>query len=160
MNRYLQFYFASLIKRVRLKWNFIVYDVQNATYSSHGTPFPERDLFPWLTRESKYISLYGQYVNIRKDILCTSRIRGKPSYHCYRWYRFCKPFRNTRYPGGRLFLTYTFCMTYVIIIAYVFSWNLSIQACKWAPPSSYWLGRKCASSALSTHKKIVKDSPH
>ena len=36
------------IKWVRLKWNFIVYDVQNATYSSHGAPCPSQDLFPWL----------------------------------------------------------------------------------------------------------------
>ena len=32
--------------------------------------------------ESTYY-LYGQYANIRKDILRTSRIRGIPSYHCY-----------------------------------------------------------------------------
>ena len=35
------------IKRVRLNWNFIVYDVQNTTYSSHGAPCPARDQFPW-----------------------------------------------------------------------------------------------------------------
>ena len=36
------------IKRVRYNWNFIVYDVQNATYSSHGVPCLARDLYPWL----------------------------------------------------------------------------------------------------------------
>ena len=47
------------IKRVRLNWNFIVNDVQNATYSSHGAPCPARDLFPWLnTRVKVHISLW------------------------------------------------------------------------------------------------------
>ena len=40
--------FCLCIKRVRLNWNFIVYDIQNATYSGHGAPCPARDLFPWL----------------------------------------------------------------------------------------------------------------
>ena len=31
-----------------LIWNYFVYDVQNATYSSHGAPCPARGLFPWL----------------------------------------------------------------------------------------------------------------
>ena len=47
------------IKRVRLNWNFIVHDVQNATYSSHGAPCPTRDLFPWLnTRVKVQISVW------------------------------------------------------------------------------------------------------
>ena len=47
------------IKRVRLNWNFIVNDVQNGTYSSHGAPCPTRDLFPWLnTRMKVHISLW------------------------------------------------------------------------------------------------------
>ena len=64
------------IKRVRLNWNFIVYDVQNATYSSHG-PLVPHEIYPHgYTREWKYVYPYGQYANIRKDILRTSRIRG------------------------------------------------------------------------------------
>ena len=47
------------VKRVRLYWNFIIYDVQSATYSSHGAPCPARDLFPWLnTRVKVHISLW------------------------------------------------------------------------------------------------------
>ena len=47
------------IKRVRLHWNSIVYDVQNATYSSHGAPCPARDLFPLLnTRVKVHISVW------------------------------------------------------------------------------------------------------
>ena len=47
------------IKRVRLNWNFIVNDVQDATYSSHGAPCPVRDLFPWLnTRVKVHISVW------------------------------------------------------------------------------------------------------
>ena len=47
------------INRVRLNWNFIVNDVQSATYSSHGAPCPARDLFPWLnTRVKVHISLW------------------------------------------------------------------------------------------------------
>ena len=47
------------IKRVRLNWNCIVYDVQNATYSSHGAPCPARDLFPLLnTRVKVHISVW------------------------------------------------------------------------------------------------------
>ena len=34
-------------------------------------------------KEWKYIYLYGQYANIRKDIFGTSRIRGIPSHHWY-----------------------------------------------------------------------------
>ena len=34
------------IKRVRLNWNFIVNDIQSATYCSHGAPCPARYLFP------------------------------------------------------------------------------------------------------------------
>ena len=61
----------------------IVYDVQNATYSSHRAPCLARDLFPWQnTRVKVHIYQYGKYANIRKDILRTSRIRGIPSYHC------------------------------------------------------------------------------
>ena len=49
----------SCIKQVRLNWNFIVIDVQSATYSSHGAPCPSRDLFPWLnTRVKVHISLW------------------------------------------------------------------------------------------------------
>ena len=40
-------------------WNFIVYDVHNATYSSHWAPWPARDLFPWLnTRVKVHISVW------------------------------------------------------------------------------------------------------
>ena len=47
------------IKHVRLNWNFIVYDVQNATYYSHGAPCPARYLFPWLnTRGKVHISVW------------------------------------------------------------------------------------------------------
>ena len=47
------------IKRLRLIWNFIVNDVQSATYFSHGTPSPARDLFQWLnTRVKVHISLW------------------------------------------------------------------------------------------------------
>ena len=47
------------IKQVRLNWNFIVYDVQNATYSSHGASCPARDLFTWLnTRVNVHISVW------------------------------------------------------------------------------------------------------
>ena len=47
------------IKRVHLNWNFLVYDVQNTTYSSHGAPCPTRDLFPWLnTRVKVHISVW------------------------------------------------------------------------------------------------------
>ena len=47
------------IKRVRLNWNFIVNDVQSATYSSHEAPCPARDLFPWLnTRVKVHIPLW------------------------------------------------------------------------------------------------------
>ena len=47
------------IKRIRFNWNFIVNDVQSATYSSHGAPCPARDLFPWLnTRVKVHISLW------------------------------------------------------------------------------------------------------
>ena len=42
-----------------LNWNFIVYDVQNATYSSHGAPCPARDFFPWLNMRVKvHISVW------------------------------------------------------------------------------------------------------
>ena len=41
------------IKRVRLHWNFIVNNVQSASYSSHGAPCPARDLFPWLNTRVK-----------------------------------------------------------------------------------------------------------
>ena len=41
------------------KLNFIVNDVQNATYSSHGAPCSARDLFPWLnTRVKVHISVW------------------------------------------------------------------------------------------------------
>ena len=47
------------IKRLCLNWNFIVNDVQSATYSSHGAPCLARDLFPWLnTRMKVHISLW------------------------------------------------------------------------------------------------------
>ena len=47
------------INRVRLNWNCIVYDVQNATYSSRGAPCPARDLFPWLNKRVKvHISVW------------------------------------------------------------------------------------------------------
>ena len=47
------------IKRVRLNWNFIVNDVQSATYPSHGAHCPARDLFPKLnTRVKVHISLW------------------------------------------------------------------------------------------------------
>ena len=47
------------IKRVSLNCNFIVNDVQRATYSSHGDPCPARDLFPWInTRVKIHISLW------------------------------------------------------------------------------------------------------
>ena len=35
------------------KLNFIVYDVQNVSYSSHGAPCPTRDLFPCLNTRVK-----------------------------------------------------------------------------------------------------------
>ena len=39
--------------------NYFVYDVQNATYSSHGAPCPTRDLFPWLNTKVKvHISVW------------------------------------------------------------------------------------------------------
>ena len=41
------------VKRVRLALNFIVYDVQNSTYYSHGAPCPAQDLFPWLNTRVK-----------------------------------------------------------------------------------------------------------
>ena len=57
MNRYLLFYLC--IKRVCLNWNFIVNDVQSATYSCHGAPCQARDLFSWLyTRVKVHISLW------------------------------------------------------------------------------------------------------
>ena len=47
------------MKRVRLNWNFIVYDVQNATYSSQGAPCLVRDLFTLLnTRVKVHISVW------------------------------------------------------------------------------------------------------
>ena len=47
------------IKRMRLSWNFIVNDVQSATFTSHGAPCHARDLFPWLnTRVQVHISLW------------------------------------------------------------------------------------------------------
>ena len=66
--------FLKYIKRVRWTWNFIVYDVQNATYSSHGAPCPAP--FPWLnTRDKVHISLWTirEYPN---TLLRTSRIQG------------------------------------------------------------------------------------
>ena len=33
--------------------NYFVYDVQNATYSSHGGPCPAQDVFPWLNTKMK-----------------------------------------------------------------------------------------------------------
>ena len=46
------------IKRVSLNWNFIVNDVQSATYSSRGAPCPAVDLFPLLNaRVRVHISL-------------------------------------------------------------------------------------------------------
>ena len=50
-NRNLQFLIC--IKRVCLNWNFIIYDLQNANYSSHGAPCSARDLFPWLNTKVK-----------------------------------------------------------------------------------------------------------
>ena len=47
------------IKRVRLNWTFIVYDVHNTTYSSHGAPCPTRHLLLWLnTRVKVHISVW------------------------------------------------------------------------------------------------------
>ena len=47
------------IKRVRLNCNFIVYDVQNATYSIRGAPCPALDVFPLLnTRVKVHISVW------------------------------------------------------------------------------------------------------
>ena len=36
-----------------LMYNNFVYDVQNATYSSHGAPYSARDLFPLLNTKVK-----------------------------------------------------------------------------------------------------------
>ena len=47
-----------------------------------GPLVPHEIYFHGKTREWKYIYLYGQYGNIGKDILCTSRIQGISSYHC------------------------------------------------------------------------------
>ena len=56
------------IKRVRLKWNCIVYDVWNAFYSSHEAPCPAWDLFPWLnTRVKVHVSVW--------------KVRGYPERH-------------------------------------------------------------------------------
>ena len=69
-------------KRVRLNWTFIVYDVQNTTYSSHGAPCAVRDLFPWLnTRVKVRISIW-KIPEYPKRHSLYSRIRGIPSYNC------------------------------------------------------------------------------
>ena len=58
VNRYSTISYASS-ECLCLNWNFIVYDVQNATYSSHRAPCPARDLFPWLnTRVKVHISIW------------------------------------------------------------------------------------------------------
>ena len=73
------------IKRVRLNWNFIVNDVQSATYSSHGAPCPARDLFlSLITGVKVHISLW----TIREYPKRHFRypwIRGIPSYHWKCW---------------------------------------------------------------------------
>ena len=56
-----------------LVYNYFVYDIENATYSSHGAPCPARDLFPCLTTN-------GRDEDNRKEIRNT-RILGKPCYH-------------------------------------------------------------------------------
>ena len=61
------------IKRVRLN---IVYDVQNATYSSHGVPCPARDLSLWLnTRVKVHISVWtiSEYPERYSSYLSDSR---------------------------------------------------------------------------------------
>ena len=70
------------IERVRLNWNFIVYDVQNTTYSLHGAPCPARDLFPWINIiEWKYICMYGQYPEYPKRHSSYLSDSGIPSYY-------------------------------------------------------------------------------
>ena len=63
------------------KLKFYVYDVQNATYSSHGAPCTARDLFPWLnTRVKVHISVWAirEYPKRHSSYLSDS---GIPSYH-------------------------------------------------------------------------------
>ena len=46
-------YIFLCIKRVRLHWNFIVYEVHNATYSSHGPPLSRTRFIPMAKHESE-----------------------------------------------------------------------------------------------------------
>ena len=54
------------IQWVRSNWNFIVKDVQSATYSSHGAPCPARDLFPWLNTRVKVHTMDNTRISEKK----------------------------------------------------------------------------------------------
>ena len=62
------------IKQVRLNWIFFAYDVQNATYSSHGAPCPTRDLIPWL---STRVNIWRLITGAWRNLISTTNKRVK-----------------------------------------------------------------------------------